>query len=85
MYYFPQRTYNDPTPRRPRGMFFAGVFLTIMGIIGLIGVCVYAIFGLYYKSNLEDLNTSIQGPVALPELPVSKAQGTRRSAAGRIV
>ena len=74
MYYFPQRTYNDPTPRRPRGMFFAGVFLTIMGIIGLIGVCVYAIFGLYYKSNLEDLNTSIQGPVALPELPVSKTQ-----------
>ena len=74
MYYYPQRTYTNPTPRRPRRMFFVGVFLTLMGIIGLVGVCIYAIFGLYNKSNLEDLNTSIQGPVALPELPVSKAQ-----------
>ncbi|MCY4652193.1 MAG: hypothetical protein OXC95_03405, partial [Dehalococcoidia bacterium] len=74
MYYYPQRTYTDPTPRRPRRMFFVGVFLTLMGIIGLTGVCIYAIFGLYNKSNLEDLNTSIQGPVTLPELPVSKVQ-----------
>ncbi len=74
MYYYPQTTYTNPTPRRPRRMFFVGVFLTLMGIIGLVGVCIYAIFGLYNKSNLEDLNTSIQGPVALPELPVSKAQ-----------
>ena len=74
MYYYPQRTHTDPTPRRPRRMFFVGVFLTLMGIIALIGVCIYAIFGLYNKSNLEDLNTSIQGPVALPELSVSKVQ-----------
>ena len=74
MYRYPQRTYTNPTPRRPRRMFFVGVFLTLMGIIGLAGVCVYAIFGLYNKSNLEDLSASIQGPVALPASPVSKAQ-----------
>lgn len=74
MYYYPKRTYPDPIPRRPRRMFFVGVFITLMGIMVLTGVCIYALFGLYNKSNLEDLNTAIQGPVALPELPVSKAQ-----------
>ena len=71
MYYYPQRTYSNPTPRRPRRMFFVGIFMTLMGIMVLIGVCIYTLFGLYNTSNLEELNTSIQGPVALPELPVS--------------
>ena len=75
MYYHPQRTtYPNPTPRRPRGMFFAGVFMTLMGIIGLAGVCAYMAFGLYNKSNLEEMNTAIQGPVTLPAAPVSEAR-----------
>ena len=61
-------------PRRPRRIFFVGIFLTLMGIIGLVGIGVYALFVLYNKSNLEDMNTSIQGPVALPESSVSKMQ-----------
>ena len=74
MYYYPQMTYSNPTPRRPRKLFFAGVFMTLMGMMILVGVCIYTLFGLYNTSNLEELNTSIQGPVALPKLPVSQAQ-----------
>ena len=74
MYNYPQRTYADPMPRRPRRIFFVGIFLTLMGIISLVGIGVYALFVLYNKSNLEDMNTSIQGPVALPESSVSKMQ-----------
>ena len=75
MYHYPQRTYSDPTPRRPRRMFFVGVFSILMGIMVLTGVCIYAAFGIYNKSNLENLNTAIQGPVSLPEQPsVSKTQ-----------
>ena len=55
-------------------MFFAGVFITLMGMMILVGVCIYALFGLYNKSNLEELNASMQGPVALPKLPVSQMQ-----------
>ena len=74
MYYYPQRTYTNPPPRRPRRMFFVGIFMTLMGIMVLIGVCIYTLFGLYNTSNLKELNTSIQGPVALPELPVSQTR-----------
>ena len=74
MYYYPQRTYTNPPPRRPRRMFFVGIFMTLMGIMVLIGVCIYTLFGLYNTSNLKELNTSIQGPVAMPELPVSQTR-----------
>ena len=75
MHYYPQKTYSDPTPRRPRRIFFVGVFSTLMGIIVLMGVCIYTVFGIYNKSNLENLNTAMQGPVSLPEHPtVSKTQ-----------
>ena len=75
MYSYPQRTYSDPTPRRPRRMFFVGVFSILMGIMVLMGVCIYAAFGIYNKSNLQNLNTAIQGPVSLPEqASVSKTQ-----------
>ena len=75
MYYYPQRTYSDPTPRRPRRMFFVGVFSILMGIMVLTGVCIYAVIGIYNESNLQNLNTAIQGPVSLPEQPsVSKTQ-----------
>ena len=75
MYPYPQRTYSAPTPRRPRRMFFVGVFSILMGIMALTGVCIYAAFGIYSKSNLQDLNTAIQGPVSLPEqASVSKTQ-----------
>ena len=75
MHYYSQRTYSDPTPRRPRRMFFVGVFSILMGIMALVGVCIYAAFGIYNKSNLQNLNTAIQGPVSLPEQPsVSKTQ-----------
>ena len=75
MYHYPQRTYSDPTPRRPRRMFFVGVFSILMGIMVLVGVCIYTVLGIYNKSNLQDLNTAIEGPVSLPEQPsVSKTQ-----------
>ncbi len=75
MYYYPQRTYSDPTPRRPRRMFFVGVFSILMAIMVLMGVCIYTVLGIYNKSNLENLNTAIQGPVSLPEQPpVSNTQ-----------
>ena len=75
MYYYPQRTYSDPTPRRPRRMFFIGVFSILMCIMALVSVCIYAALGIYNKSNLQNLNTAIQGPVSLPEQPsVSKTQ-----------
>ena len=74
MSYYPQRAYSDPTPRRPRRMFFMGVFSILMGIMVLAGVCIYTVLGIYNKSNLQTLNTAIQGPVSLPEQPtVSKA------------
>ena len=75
MYYYPQRTYSDPTPRRPRRMLFVGIFSILMGIMVLVGVCIYTVFGIYNKSNLQDLNTAIEGPVSLPEQsPVSRTQ-----------
>ena len=75
MYYYPQRTYSDPTPRRPRRMFFVGVFSILMGIMVLVGVCIYTVLGIYNKSNLQNLNTAIEGPVSLPEQPsASKMQ-----------
>ena len=75
MYYYPKRTYSDPTPRRPRRMFFVGVFSILMGIMALVGVCLYTVLGVYNKSNLQDLNTAIEGPVSLPEQPtVAKTQ-----------
>ena len=74
MYYYPRKTYSNPVPRRPRRMFFVGVFMTLMGIMALAGVCAYMLFGLYNKSNLEEMNTAAQGPVALPEPPASEAQ-----------
>ena len=78
MYYYPQRTYSDPPPRRPRRMFFVGVFSILMGIMVLTGVCIYTVLGIYNKSNLQDLNTAIQGPVSLPEQPpVSETQADR--------
>ena len=55
-------------------MFFVGVFMTLMGIMALAGVCAYMLFELYNKSNLEEMNTAAQGPVALPEPPASEAQ-----------
>ena len=75
MYHYPQRTYSDPTPRRPRRMLFVGVFSILMGIMVLVGVCIYTVLGIYNKSNLQDLNTAIEGPVSLPEQPsVSNTQ-----------
>ena len=67
MYYYPQRKYSDPTPRRPRRMLFVGVFSILMSIMVLVGVCIYTVLGIYNKSNLQNLNTTIQGPVSLPE------------------
>ena len=51
-----------------------GVFTTLMGIMALVGVCVYVLFGMYNKSNLEELNTAIQGPVTLPDAPAPDTQ-----------
>lgn len=51
-----------------------GVFTTLMGIMALVGVCVYVLFGMYNESNLEELNTAIQGPVTLPDAPAPDTQ-----------
>lgn len=75
MHYYPQRTYSAPTPRRPRRMFFVGVFSILMGIMVLVALCIYTVLGIYNKANLENLNATVQGPVSLPEQPsVSKTQ-----------
>lgn len=61
-------------------MFFAGVFVTLMGIMVLVGVGAYALFGLYNESSLDELNTSIQGPVTLPETPETNIQARQQVA-----
>ncbi len=74
MYHHSQTKYSDPMPRRPRKMLFASVFLTLIGIMILVGVCAYTLFGIYNKSNLAELSASIEGPVSLPAFPVPPIQ-----------
>ncbi len=68
MSYYSQKAIPEPTAvHRPRGLFFVAVFFILMAIMALIGICAYMIFGLYTDSNLRELNTSVSGPLELPE------------------
>ncbi|MDP6299857.1 MAG: hypothetical protein QF717_00820, partial [SAR202 cluster bacterium] len=60
--------------RRRWPVLVGGVGTIIVGVAVLAAVGFYYGFGLYSSSRLDELNATIDGPVALPALPADALQ-----------
>ena len=65
---------TNPPKRGRWATLVLGVGMITVGAVALIGVGWYYGFGLYGASKLDELNVTIDDPVALPELPAETTQ-----------
>ena len=64
----------NPQSRRRTFRRVGGITLTVIGVMLMIAVAAYYGFSRYNSSQLDDLNTSAQGSVALPGIPKGQTE-----------